>query len=89
MARSQTRQLREKRSQRFVRAASSVLRQRFRARDDRAERVERTVDAFDVRVLRPTRSGNRFAPVSRFHSSKVSFEILPSTRSCANFRRCA
>jgi hypothetical protein len=55
----------------------AVLRQRFRARDDRMERVEPTVDVLDVRVLRRTRSGNRFAPVSRFHSSKVSFEILP------------
>ena len=37
----------------------------------------------------PTRSGNFFLPVSRFHSSKVSLEIFPSTRSCANLRRCA
>src|SRR4029079_19770023 len=36
-----------------------------------------------------TRSGRCFPPVSRFHSSKVSFEILPSTRSSANLRRCA
>ena len=28
-------------------------------------------------------------PVSRFHSSKVSSEILPSTSSWANLRRCA
>jgi hypothetical protein len=31
-----------------------------------------------------TRSGSFLPPVSRFHSSKVSFEIFPSTRSCAN-----
>src|SRR4029453_15198126 len=37
----------------------------------------------------PARSGSFFFPVSRFHSSKVSFEIFPSTSNCANFRRCA
>jgi len=36
-----------------------------------------------------TRSGSFFPPVSRFHSSKVCGEILPSTSSCANLRRCA
>src|SRR4029453_7270120 len=36
-----------------------------------------------------TRSWSFLPPVSRFHSSKVSFEIFPSTRSCANLRRCA
>ena len=36
-----------------------------------------------------TRSGSFVPPVSRFHSSNVSFEIFPSTSSCANFRRCA
>jgi hypothetical protein len=36
-----------------------------------------------------TRSGSFLRPVSRFHSSKVSLEIFPSTSSCANFRRCA
>ena len=36
-----------------------------------------------------TRSGSFLPPVSRFHSSKVSFEIFPSTSSCANLRRCA
>jgi len=36
-----------------------------------------------------TRSGSFFLPVSRFHSSKVSGEIFPSTSSSANFRRCA
>jgi hypothetical protein len=41
------------------------------------------------RVLDPTRSGSLFRPVSRFHSSNVSLEIFPSTRSCANLRRCA
>src|SRR5215208_368968 len=40
-------------------------------------------------ALRFARSGSFLPPVSRFHSSNVSFEILPSTRSCANFRRCA
>ena len=40
-------------------------------------------------VFRFTRSGSFFPPVSRFHSSNVCAEILPSTRSCANFRRCA
>jgi len=56
--------------------------------------------AFDFRVafalgldfglaLGLTRSGSFAPPVSRFHSSKVWFEILPSTSSCANFLRCA
>jgi hypothetical protein len=36
-----------------------------------------------------TRSGSFAPPVSRFHSSKVWFEILPSTSNCANFLRCA
>ena len=36
-----------------------------------------------------TRSGNFAPPVSLFHSSNVSGEILPSTRSCANLRRWA
>lgn len=36
-----------------------------------------------------TRSGSVLPPVSRFHSSNVSAEILPWTRSSANFRRCA
>ena len=35
-----------------------------------------------------TRSGSLARPVSQFHSSKVSGEILPS-RSSANLRRCA
>src|SRR5678815_3203937 len=34
-------------------------------------------------------SGRRLLPVSRFHSSYVCGEIFPSTRSCANLRRCA
>src|SRR2546427_212490 len=34
-------------------------------------------------------SGSFLPPVSRFHSSKVSFEIFPFTRSSANLRRCA
>jgi hypothetical protein len=37
----------------------------------------------------PARSGSVRTPVSRFHSSKVSSEIFPSTSSCANLRRCA
>ncbi len=41
---------------------------------------------FDVCL---TRSGNFALPVSRFHSSKVSGLIFPSTRSAANLRRCA
>jgi hypothetical protein len=41
---------------------------------------------FRAAVLRTTRSGSFLAPVSRFHSSKVWFEIFPSTKSCANFR---
>src|SRR5207249_2052222 len=36
-----------------------------------------------------TRSGSFAEPVSRFHSSKVWFEILPLTRSSANFLLCA
>src|SRR5205823_7311249 len=36
-----------------------------------------------------TRSGSTFLPVERFHSSYWSSVILPSTSSCANFRRCA
>jgi hypothetical protein len=36
-----------------------------------------------------TRSGSFAPPVSRFHSSKVSLEIFPSTSSSANFLRCA
>jgi hypothetical protein len=40
-------------------------------------------------AFRRTRSGKRLDPVSRFHSSNVWFEILPSTSNCANLRRCA
>ena len=36
-----------------------------------------------------TRSGSFAVPVERFHSSKVSLEILPWTRSSANFLRWA
>jgi hypothetical protein len=36
-----------------------------------------------------TRSGNSALPAPRFHSSKVSGEILPSTNNSANFLRCA
>src|SRR5439155_23635922 len=41
-------------------------------------------DAFGWR-----RSGSTFLPVERFHSSYCWSVILPSTRSSANFRRCA
>lgn len=37
--------------------------------------------------LRRTRSGSFLLPVSRFHSSNVWFEILPSTSNWANLRR--
>jgi hypothetical protein len=40
-------------------------------------------------VLAFTRSGSFLDPVSRFHSSNVSGEILALTNSSANFRRCA
>src|SRR4051794_13758292 len=39
--------------------------------------------------VRLTRSGSLRPPVSRFHSSNVCGEILPSTSSWANLRRCA
>lgn len=45
--------------------------------------------AFRAELFRAARSGSFLPPVSRFHSSNVSFEIFPSTRSCANFRLCA
>jgi hypothetical protein len=35
------------------------------------------------------RSGNSARPAARFHSSKVSGEILPLTNNSANFLRCA
>lgn len=44
---------------------------------------------FDFFFLRFTRSGSLFLPASRFQRSYTSGSILPSTRSCANFRRCA
>jgi hypothetical protein len=52
------------------------------------------VDRFRVadflgELLRAARSGSVRLPVSRFHSSYVASEIFPSTRSCANLRRCA
>jgi hypothetical protein len=64
-------------------------RQRFRVRDAARERVAFADPLLPDFALRLTRSGKRFDPVSRFHSSNVSFEILPSTSNCANFRRCA
>ena len=42
---------------------------------------------FFAAPLAPTRSGSALLPVERFHSSYCSSVILPSTRSCANFRR--
>ena len=36
-----------------------------------------------------SRSGNSAFPAARFHSSKVSGEILPLTSNSANFLRCA
>jgi hypothetical protein len=36
-----------------------------------------------------SRSGNSAFPAARFHSSKVSGEILPLTNNSANFLRCA
>ncbi len=75
---------------------------RFRAdfRADRREERERE-DALDLRRrdldldrdfrfdVCLTRSGSLALPVSRFHSSKVSGLIFPSTRRAANLRRCA
>lgn len=43
----------------------------------------------DVRFVGFTCSGSVLLPVSRFHSSNVSGEIFPLTRSSANLRRCA
>src|SRR4029453_10068637 len=57
----------------------------FEVRRRLAERVRRP----DFGALACARSGSFLPPVSRFHSSKVSLEILPSTSSWANFRRCA
>ena len=48
--------------------------------------LERGLDPF---FLGFTRSGSLAFPVSRFHSSYVSGEIFPVTRSSANLRRCA
>ena len=42
---------------------------------------------FRTEDFRGARSCSFLRPVSRFHSSKVSLEIFPSTSSCANFRR--
>jgi hypothetical protein len=59
-------------------------RRRFEVVRDLGFLVFLRADAF-----RAARSGSFFFPVSRFHSSNVSFEIFPSTSSCANLRRCA
>src|SRR6266516_2771073 len=63
------------------RSAPSAL--HFGLRLDRALSLELALP------LGVTRSGSFAPPVSRFHSSKVWLEILPSTRSCANFLRWA
>src|SRR5437867_12876812 len=52
-------------------------------------RLDRALGLDLVLPLGLTRSGSLAPPVSRFHSSKVWLEILPSTRSCANFLRWA
>src|SRR5439155_26539778 len=52
-------------------------------------RLDRALGLDLALPLGVTRSGSFAPPVSRFHSSKVWLEILPSTRSCANFRRWA
>src|SRR5688500_4800503 len=49
----------------------------------------RFLPRFLARFFFGARSGSFAAPVSRFHSSKVSGEILPFTSSSANLRRCA
>ena len=54
-----------------------------------ARRLPVDFAALDFLDFDPTRSGSFLLPVSRFHSSNVWFEIFPSTRSCANFLRCA
>lgn len=64
------------------------------ARDFEGRRALGRVVGFALLFLRRldaglTRSGSLALPVSRFHSSKVSGEISPLTRSSANFRRCA
>ena len=56
---------------------------------DRLDAVRTDVAFLRFEVFVETCSGSFFLPVSRFHSSNVWFEILPSTRSCANLRRCA
>ena len=68
-------------------AGGPLLRARHRffvARDLRGDAA-----FFDLVDFAPACSGSFLPPVSRFHSSKVAFEIFPSTSSCANFRRCA
>jgi hypothetical protein len=71
----------------------------FRGRFD-AERLCFFVRVFPARfdftlrfrlafALGCNRSGNSAFPAARFHSSKVSGEILPSTNNWANFLRCA
>ena len=68
--------------------------QHLKSGEDQCFFVARRLPVFLVAValffdFDPTRSGSFLLPVSRFHSSNVSFEIFPSTRSCANFLRCA
>ena len=71
------------------RRRQTANRQRFRARDAARERFAFADARLADFALPAARSGKRLDPVSRFHSSNVSFEILPSTSNCANFRRCA
>jgi hypothetical protein len=47
------------------------------------------VSRFPLARLPGARSGSLASPVSRFHSSNVSGDISPFTRSSANLRRCA
>jgi hypothetical protein len=73
-------------------AALVDARLRKRAHHLRRVRADagRRLDFFAAGVfLDRTLSGSASLPVSRFHSSKVSGLILPSTRSCANLRRWA
>ena len=62
---------------------------RFRWRAEARDRAGFDTDFLLFLAFDRTRSGSRFAPVSRFHSSNVAGVILPSTSNCANFRRCA
>jgi hypothetical protein len=80
----------------FVARRVVVVRARFVARRDRSAAVRFVARLrasgrlpFFEAVRADARSGSFARPVSRFHSSNVSGEILPSTSNWANFRRCA